>query len=211
MGYAKTRKQILALVERIMCTRGIEVRISDGWWASFHKRHPSLSLRTPASVSTTRAAASDPSSLEVYFDLLEETLDENELQSSPGQIYNMDETGLPLDPKPPKTVHLKGAKNAVACTSGGKSQITSVGCVNAAGQALPLMVIWDRKTMAPALAEGEVPGTVYGLSPKGWMDQELFDLWFTSHFLRYASRERPLLLILDGHSQGGSDMLTCKR
>lgn len=200
LGYAKTRKQVLALVERIMCTRGIEIRVTDGWWASFLKRHPSLSLRTPASVSTVRAAASDPNALEVYFDLLEETLDENELHSSPGQIYNMDETGLPLDPKPPKTVHRKGTRNAVACTSGGKSQITAVGCVNAAGQAIPPMVIWDRKTMAPALAEGEVPGTIYGLSPKGWMDQELFDLWFTCHFLRYASRERPLLLILDGHS-----------
>jgi hypothetical protein len=32
------------------------------------------------------------------------------------------------------------------------------------------------------------------------MDQDLFDLWFTHHFLRYASGERPLLLILDGHS-----------
>ena len=54
--------------------------------------------------------------------------------------------------------------------------------------------------MAPALAEGEVPGTIYRLSPKGWTDRELFDLWFTQHFMRYASSERPLLLILDGHS-----------
>ena len=200
VGYAKTRKQILALVERILCVRGMKVHVSDGWWASFLRRHPTLTLRTPASVSSTRAAASDPTVLEMYFDLLEETLEENELIGAPGQVYNMDETGLPLDPKPPKTVHLKGVRNAIACTSGGKSQITAVGCVNAAGQALPPMIIWDRKTMAPALAEGEVPGTAYGLSPKGWMDQELFDLWFTRHFLRYASRERPLLLILDGHS-----------
>ena len=99
-----------------------------------------------------------------------------------------------------KTVQLKGTKNALACTGGDKSQITAVGCVNAAGQAIPPMVVWDRKTMAPKLAEGEVPGTIYGMSPKGWMDQDLFDLWFTHHFLRYASGERPLLLILDGHS-----------
>ena len=200
VGYAKTRKQILALVERIMSAQGIQVHVSDGWWVSFLKRHPLLTLRNPSSVSTTRALASDPSVLEVYFDLLEEALQENDLMDKPGQIYNMDETGLPLDPKPPRTVHLKGSKRALACTSGGKSQITAVGCVNAAGQAMPPMVIWDRKTMAPVLAEGEVPGTSYGMSPKGWMDQELFDLWFTRHFLRYASSERPLLLILDGHS-----------
>ena len=57
----------------------------------------------------------------------------------------MDETGLPLDPKPLETVQLKGTKNALSCTSGGKSQITAVGCVNAAGQAIPPMIIWDRK------------------------------------------------------------------
>jgi len=37
---------------------------------------------------------------------------------------------------------------------------------------------------------GEVPGTLYGMSPNGWMDQEL---WF-------PVSECPLLLILDGHS-----------
>ena len=84
VGYAKTRKQILALVERIMYARGIEVRVSDGWWVSFLKRHPSLTLRSPASASTARALASDPSVLQVYFDLLEETLAENELTERPG-------------------------------------------------------------------------------------------------------------------------------
>ena len=200
VGYAKTRKQILALAERMLYVRGIEIHLSDGWWVSFLKRYPFLTLRTPASLSTARARASDPESIKLYFDLLEETLVENELMSRPGQIYNMDETGLPLDPKPPKTVHVKGTKKAIASTSGDKSQITAVGCVNAVGQAIPPMVIWDRKSMAPALAEGEVPGTIYGLSPKGWIDRELFDLWFTQHFMRYASSERPLLLILDGHS-----------
>ena len=42
--YAKSRKQILALVERIMYGHGIEIRVSDGWWVSFLKRHPSLTL-----------------------------------------------------------------------------------------------------------------------------------------------------------------------
>ena len=61
-------------------------------------------------MSTTRDLASDPSVFEVYFNLLEETVEENELMGKPGQIYNMDETGLPLDPKPPRTIHLKGTR-----------------------------------------------------------------------------------------------------
>ena len=62
------------------------------------------------------------------------------------------------------------------------------------------MVIWDRKPLTPELTVGEVPGTVYGLSSNGWMDQELLDIWFRNHFLRYAPSVRPLLLLLDGHS-----------
>ena len=62
------------------------------------------------------------------------------------------------------------------------------------------MVVLDRKTLPPYFVVGEVPSTFYGLSPRGWMDQELFDGWFTNHFLRYAPLVRPLLLLLDGHS-----------
>jgi len=46
---------------------------------------------------------------------------------------------------------------------------------------------------------GEVPGTIYGMSEKGWTDQELF-LYRLKHFLKYANPGRPLLLLLDGHS-----------
>ena len=66
-------------------------------------------------------------------------------------------------------------------SSGLKSQVTVVGC---GGQCIPPMVIWDRKNLPPELAVGEVPGTIYGLSMKGWIDQELFDLigWIHARF-----------------------------
>ena len=106
---------------------------------------------------------------------------------------------MPLDPKPPKVVVGRGS-NACSLGSGDKSQVTIVGCVSAAGFCIPPMVIWDRKTLAPELTVGEIPGTIYGLSSSGWMDQELFGVWFSNHFLRYAPAARPLLLLLHGHS-----------
>lgn len=45
-----------------------------------------------------------------------------------------------------------------------------------------------------------MPGTFYGLSNNGWIDTDLFNMWFTEHFLAYAPPLRPLLLLLDGHS-----------
>ena len=43
-------------------------------------------------------------------------------------------------------------------------------------------------------------GSRYGVSDKGWVDQELFYYWLKDHFLANAASRRPLLLLLDGHS-----------
>ncbi len=199
IGYGKSRKEVIALVQSVLNSKGIAKSVTNGWWESFCRRHPNISLRAAAPLSMVRAKASDPEMMSRYFDLLEQTLDENRVRGCPGQIFNMDESGMPLDPKAPKVVAERGT-SACALGSGNKSQVTIVGCVSAAGFCMPPMVIWDRKTLAPELADGEVPGTLYGLSNKGWMDQELFSMWFNNHFLRYAPCVRPILLLLDGHS-----------
>ena len=200
IGYGRCRKEVISLVERILLARGEHKKVTNGWWQSFLKRHPQLTLRTPAALSYSRVQAADEDSLNAYFDILEEALEENDLISQPCRIFNVDETGLSLNPPPLKTVHVKGQKNPSQCSSGNRSQITIVGCISAGGQIMPPMVIWNRKTVPPQLAQMECPGTIYGLSTKGWIDQKLFDLWFRKHFLRYAPTDRPLLLLLDGHS-----------
>ncbi len=204
IGYPYTRLQILALVEGMLVRKNKDkprtCSVTHGWWASFRRRHPEISLKTSFSLSVARAKASSAESLSEYFSTLQETLEESELIDQPGLIYNMDETGFPLEPKPPKTVHRKGDKQPYHITKGSKSQVTVVACVNASGQYIPPMVIFARKTMNPELAVGEVPGTVYGMSAKGWMTSIIFDKWFKRHFLRYASAVRPIILLMDGHS-----------
>ena len=93
-----------------------------------------------------------------------------------------------------KTVNLKGSKNPSAVSSVSKQQITIVGCVRADGYSLPPMVIWNRKKLPAELSNGEVAGTIYGLSDKGWINGELFYVWFRNLFLSYAPPCRPLLL-----------------
>ena len=82
--------------------------------------------------------------LDHYFDLLEETIEENGLKDQPCQIFNIDESGMPLDPKSLKTIHARGDRNPYTISAGNKAQITIVGCVSAAGQCLPPMVVWDQ-------------------------------------------------------------------
>ena len=65
---------------------------------------------------------------------------------------------------------------------------------------MPPFIIFDAKNLNMEWTKGEVPGTTYGLSDSGWIDSELFKQWFFQHFLHHTGSNRPLLLLLDGHS-----------
>lgn len=200
IGFPKTRREVIRLVQHVVCKKGMKANVSHGWWESFRLRHKEFSLRSAERVSRARMLATAPSILENYFDLLEDTLVKNDLLHKPCAIFNVDESGMPLDPPSLKIVAPRGVKHSQMVSSGDKSQITVVGCCSAAGVVLPPMIIFDRKNLRPEYTEGEVPGTIYGLSKNGWIDSELFELWFTNHFLPHVPPMRPLLLLLDGHS-----------
>ena len=200
IGYARTRQQIFTLVNQCLRMKGLSVNVTNGWWESFRRRHPTFKLRTAEKLAYVRMVSSSPEILDYYFDLLEATLIENDLIDKPCQIYNVDESGMPLDPDSLKIVAECGAKHSRTLATGSKTSITVVSCCSAAGSTIPPMVIFDRKTLNPKLTIGEVCGTMYGMSKNGWIDTELFSLWFSEHFLAYAPPIRPLLLLLDGHS-----------
>ena len=115
-------------------------------------------------------------------------------------IYNLDETGLPLNTKSDKVVDKLGAKHPSHIAGQTKGQVTVLACISAAGASLPPYVIFDRQSLNPEMVRGEIPGSIYRLSAKGWINQELFQIWFMKHFLSYVPSTRPLLLLLDGHS-----------
>ena len=79
-------------------------------------------------------------------------MSEYNLYDKPGCIFNMDETSMPLDPKAYKVVAPKSCKNPSMITSCTKDQVTVVGCICAAGFAIPPMVVWDHKTLHPDMA-----------------------------------------------------------
>ena len=112
----------------------------------------------------------------------------------------MDETGVPLEPQPPKVVAKRGQKKVRCCTSGQKAQITVIGCGSATSQILPPFIIYAAKKLNHLWMRDEVTGSRYGVSDKGWVDQRLFYYWLKDHFLNNAVSHRPLLLLLDGHS-----------
>jgi len=81
--------------------------VSPGWFVRFMGRHQELSLRAGGKVSRARASSSTKACMDNYFD---KTMDEFNLSKFPALIYNMDESGFPLDPAPQKTVQGRGVK-----------------------------------------------------------------------------------------------------
>ena len=65
------------------------------------KRHPELALRKGVATAEVRMNRVTTENIKSYYDLLGEILKKHNLKTTPGQIYNVDETGMSLDQKPP--------------------------------------------------------------------------------------------------------------
>lgn len=169
VGYGKTRREVKCIVETIAEEKGIlrVSKISDGWWRSFLKRNPTLTLRSGDATANVRMDAVNEQTMTAYFDLLKDVFDQLNLKDHPECIYNMDETGIPLEPCPPKIITRKGVKKVRYRTSGQKTQITVIGCGNATGQSIPPFIIFSAKQLNPLWMRNEIAGSRFAVSDKG--------------------------------------------
>ena len=92
------------------------------------------------------------------------------LVANPETIFNMDETGMPLCPHPPKVVARKGQKKVRYQTSGQKSQVTILAQLV---KSYPPFMIFAVKQISPLWTPDEVSGSRFAVSDSGWVDQEL--------------------------------------
>ncbi|XP_049879436.1 uncharacterized protein LOC126376220 [Pectinophora gossypiella] len=179
----------------------IKKKAGKDWLRGFLNRHPDLSLRKPENTSAARAAGFNKVSVGQFFELLGRSLDEKCF--TPDRIYNCDETGVSIVPKSrSKVIAATGKKQVGALTSAERgTTITVEICFNAAGTYVPPMFIYPRKRMKPELLNGAPPNSWSECSDSGWMTAEIFLRWFHK-FVKFtnASKENPVMLILDGHA-----------
>ena len=173
------------------------------WLDGFMKRHKKeLTVRQPEQlkVTTVRSSANQVI-FNAWFELLHTTLIENDLLDKPERIYNVDESGFPLDPKRLKVIAEKGAQNLFRIIGGsGRENITVQGCAKADGLMLPPYVLYAAKNLCGKWTEDGPEGARYNVSEKGWMDSACFHDWFLKMFVPSLPPERPVLLIFDGHA-----------
>ena len=73
-------------------------RISDSWFRHFIERQPQLSLcKVDSTAFVHMDAPKKQQELDKYYITLKNILTENNLLDKPRQVYNVDESGIPID------------------------------------------------------------------------------------------------------------------
>ena len=94
--------------------------------------------------------------------------------NSPRQLYNCDETFLPLDYTREKVVTLKNTKYVYAQSQGTTDHITVLCAASAAGIPLPPFIIYPKCFPGGQYRFDGPDDALYGKSESGWIDSELF-------------------------------------
>ena len=205
-GFPMTRKIVCAYTLAIAKKSGKESHFNSAsgpgmhWWTNFRKRHLKLSLRRADKLDRGRAQNANKQVIQEYFELLKKSLIESGIKDKPDRIYNCDETGMVLDSTNDKVLAPCGAKHVYSHSMGTREHITvhACACACANGTMLPPMIIFAEGFPGGAYTRGGPTNALYAKSESGYMDGGLYLLWFEKRFLKYCSRDRPVILIKMG-------------
>ncbi|KAJ8938481.1 hypothetical protein NQ318_007117 [Aromia moschata] len=166
------------------------------WLRSFLERNPCLSVRKSEGLSLARAKGMSRDEVDAFFQLLKNTIIDNDLQNSPGSIFNMDETGIQMNNKPISVI----VKDVHVVTASEKGEnVSIIACNNAEGMFLPPVLILKGVRKNPDHLRGLPPGSdIYMNSRSSYVNSDLFLMWLKNHFAPRKGAGK-CILILDGH------------
>ncbi|XP_074040373.1 uncharacterized protein [Leptinotarsa decemlineata] len=169
------------------------------WMYGFMQRHK-ISVRKPEATSVERAVGFNKQEVNRFFSNLEEAVDKYKFKDT--NIWNVDETGITTVQDPGLILAERGQKRVGSITSWERGKnITVVCAMSTGGSYVPPTFIFPRTRMSQLLEKNGPPGSIYGCSKTGWINEELFLTWL-QHFAEFThtSVENKMLLILDNHS-----------
>ena len=142
------------------------------WFSFLLKRFPRLSVKGATNISLLRAAASSKETVMLWFQKYLDVLGQLGI-NSPDQIWNVDEHGTEHAVKNKKVVGIKNVRQFQKQSTEKPNRTTMVTYVNAAGFALPPLIIHKGK-FHDTWRNGCMPGTMVRGSSKGYINKRLF-------------------------------------
>ncbi|XP_029924453.1 tigger transposable element-derived protein 1-like [Myripristis murdjan] len=201
-GFPLTKQQLVSFASSIYRRQHRRVafsKLGQTWWLNFRKRQEkNITIQQVDSIVRGRTMCVRKEAVDQFFHLLTTVMDASGLREKPHQIFNCNETGFQLGRK--RVILPKSASVGYKPAPGTRDHISVLACFSAAGDDIPPFLIYSKaypggvcyKTQGP-------PDALYGWSDSGCINSDLFKKWFLKHFLLRAPKERPLLLIFDGH------------
>ena len=136
-----------------------------------------------------------------WFDLYEEVVEHVGI-TDPRRIWNVDESGVEDIPRVGNVIGLAG-QDTYQIVSGEKgTRTTFLTYVNAAGEALPPMIIHKGSKVRPGWEENLMSGAILRASKKGYINKDLFSNYgkkLIFHLAAYDRLDEPNIIIMDGH------------
>lgn len=176
----------------------------EGWFASFLRRHPNITLRTSEGITSASAVVSEPD-IKKWFREIEQYLQEKKLDhilNDPSRVFNGDETCFYLCPKNKKVLAPKGIKNIYEVEHHPKANLTVMFTFSANGDTTPPMIIYPYQRLPADIVKSVPPDWGIANSDNGWMKNDIFFEYianiFHKHLLKIGTTF-PVLLFVDGH------------
>ena len=203
-GFGLTKEELLCVVSDYCHRTNTSNRFKNGkpgqeWFTNFCKRNNMKIKNTERLEKKRQKNTSDPFLIYEFYDLLEKLASELDLQSKPDHWWNLDECGVCHDPTKCKALAGKEQTNIYRTDQGpGRENTTVMACVNACGRKLaPLFIFKAAKLWSTWRGTEDIPGTFYAVAENGFITSDIF-YDYIQKFCRTV-RERPLILIVDGH------------
>ena len=174
--------------------------LSAMWFYSFLKKHKDLQLLKPRKLNIARTKWASAAAISKYYKELSTVLTQNNLHDKLHLIFNVDETGCSTEHNPSKIIGERST-NPQSITSPRSSNVTLIGCGNAAGHIIPPYYVFPGKRWNTSFLEGAPYGSAGECSETGWSNMNNFQNYLENHFLKFANRKNPAepILLLSRH------------